>query len=231
MTTAASERPPTGEGLTYERVWAMFQESMEQMRKEMREELKGAVERKKEADQRMQETDQLIKELVESRKETDRQMKETDRQIKEYNKRFGEFTNRFGEMVEYMVAPNLWEKFDEMGLVFNEVTPHKNFSNKAHKLYFEVDVLLENINTAMLVETKTKPAFGDIDDHVKRLEKMRKYADLKGDKRKFFGAIAGVVMDDEVREYAFRTGLYVIVPSGETFDIFIPEGEYSPKEW
>ena len=30
------------------------------------------------------------------------------------------------------------------------------------------------------------------------LEKMRKYADLRGDKRKFFGAIAGVVMDDDI---------------------------------
>ena len=30
-------------------------------------------------------------------------------------------------------------------------------------------------------------------DHIERLEKMRKYADLHGDKRVFLGAVAGVV--------------------------------------
>jgi len=196
MAVAVSERPiPTGEGLTFEKVWAMYQE-----------------------------TDRKIKELTESQKET-------DRQIKEYNKRFGEFTRRFGEIVEYMVAPNLQDKFDEMGLEFNEAGPHKKINDKTHNIHFEVDVLLENLHEAMLIETKTKPTIEDINDHVKRLEKMRKYADLRGDKRKFLGAIAGVVMDDDIKEYAFRTGLYVVVPSGETFDIFVPEGDYAPKTW
>ena len=196
-------------GLTFEKVWAMSQET----------------------DRKMQETSRLVKELTESQKEIKESQKETDRQIKEYNKRFGDFTRRFGEMVEYMVAPNLGDKFDEMGMEYNEITPHKIVKDKAHNILFEVDVLLENMQTAMLVETKTKPTIEDIDDHVKRLEKMREYADLRGDKRKFMGAIAGVVMDDIVKKYAFQTGLYVVVPSGETFDIFVPEGEYSPREW
>jgi hypothetical protein len=118
-----------------------------------------------------------------------------------------------------------------MGMEFNEITPHKIVKDKTHNILFEVDVLLENMQTAMLVETKTKPTIEDIDDHVKRLEKMREYADLRSDKRKLMGAIAGVVMDDIVKKYAFQTGLYVVVPSGETFDIFVPEGEYSPREW
>ena len=37
--------------------------------------------------------------------------------------------------------------------------------------------------------------------------------------------------DRQIKEYAFKTGLYVVIPSGETFDIFIPEGDYSPREW
>jgi len=190
------------EGLTFEKVWAALMENRELQK----------------------ETDRKIKEVAELQKEN-------AREIEEYNKRFGDFTRRFGEIVEYMVAPNLQDKFDEMGMEFDEVTSHKNFSNKAHKLFFEVDVLLENQHEAILVETKTKPTIEDIDDHVKRLEKMRKYADLRGDKRKFFGAIAGVVMNKEVKEYAFKTGLYVVVPSGQTFDVFIPEGEYSPRGW
>ena len=59
MTT---ERPiPTGEGLTFEKVWAMFQET----------------------DRKFQETDRKFQ-------ETEKQMKETDRKIGELGNRFGE---------------------------------------------------------------------------------------------------------------------------------------------
>jgi hypothetical protein len=210
MAVTTSDIPiPTGEGLTFEKVWAALMENREQQKENVRQ---------------MKETDRKLQEVSELQKEN-------AREIKEYNKRFGDFTKRFGEIVEYMVAPNLQDKFDEMGLIFEEVTPHKRIKDKKHNIRFEVDVMLENLHAAMLVETKTKPTIDDINDHVKRLEKMRKYADLRGDKRKFFGAIAGVVMDDDIKEYAFKIGLYVVVPSGETFDIFIPEGEYSLREW
>ena len=43
------------------------------------------------------------------------QFKETDRQIKEIGKRLGDFTNSFGNVVQHMIAPNLQEKFLELG--------------------------------------------------------------------------------------------------------------------
>ena len=183
----------------------------------------------------IQENAQGIKELRESQKETARQMEETDRKMKEtarqmeeYNKRFGEFTNRFGEVVEYMIAPNLREKFWEMGLEFNQANPNAVFSEKKNIL-FEVDVLLQNGDKAMLVEVKTKLTTEDVKEHIERLEKMRAYADLHGDKRAFLGAVAGVVMTDNVKKYALDQGFYVIEPSGETFNITPPNGK--PKEW
>ena len=81
----------------------------------------------------------------------------------------------------------------------------------------------------MLVEVKTKLTTEDVKDHIARLEKMRKYADLHGDKRTFLGAVAGVVMTPNVKEYALGQGFYVIEPSGETFNITPPNGQ--PKEW
>ena len=69
----------------------------------------------------------------------------------------------------------------------------------------------------------------DVTDHIERLEKMRKCADLHGDKRTFLGAVAGVVVTDEVRDYALNQGFYLIEPSGESFDITPPNG--NPKEW
>ena len=170
--------------------------------------------------------------LMENReqlKETDRIVEKNARQMEEYNKRFGDFTRRFGEVVEYMVAPNLLKKFREYGLKFHEAMSDRVFSDDDNDISFEVDVFLENSEKAMLVEVKTKLTTEYVKDHVKRLEKMRKYADLRGDKRIFLGAVAGVVMTPHVKKYALEHGFYVIEPSGETFNIAPPSGQ--PKEW
>ncbi|MDR1837317.1 MAG: hypothetical protein LBQ89_06635 [Treponema sp.] len=177
---------------------------------------------------RQEEIDLIVKETARRQEETAREMKETARQIKDYNKRFGDFHNRFGEIVEYMVAPNLQKKFKEYGFIFNETTSDRDFSNDDYNISFEVDVFLENGDKAMLVEVKTKLTTEKVKEHVKRLEKMRAYADLKGDKRAFLGAVAGVVMTANAKKYALAQGFYVIEPSGETFNITPPS---QLKEW
>jgi hypothetical protein len=165
-----------------------------------------------------------IMELRESQKETDRQMKATD-------KRIGELTNRFGEMVEYMVVPNLVTKFNELGLPFTKANPDTRITDKEHGIFAEVDAFLENGDKVMIVEIKSKPNIDDINDHIERMEKLRRYADLHDDKRKYLGAIAGVVFGDSEKTYALKKGFYVIEPSGDTFNIIEPKGSYYPHEW
>ena len=63
------------------------------------------------------------------------------------------------------------------------------------------------------------------------MEKFRAYADKRNDMRKYLGAIAGMVMDDMVKQFAFKKGFYVVEPSEETFNILEPKGDYTPKEW
>jgi len=89
--------------------------------------------------------------------------------------------------------------------------------------------MLENGEKAMLIEAKTKLTGERIDKHILRLEKMRKYADLHGDKRTFLGAVAGIVVTDEIRNYALDQGFYFIEYAGVTFHITAPNGK--PKEW
>jgi hypothetical protein len=89
--------------------------------------------------------------------------------------------------------------------------------------------MLENGEKAMAVEVKTQLTLERINKHIERLEKIRKYADLHGDKRTFLGAVAGVVVADEARDYALNQGFYLIEPSGENFNITPPNGK--PKEW
>ena len=179
------------------------------------------------------ETDRAIREMTASnavsRRETDQAIKEMSLVAKETNKRLGDFTNSFGEMVEYMVAPNLQDRFLDLGLDFDDVSKDRKVRDKKNGIHFQIDVYLENSDTAMLVEVKADLTIGDINTHMERLEKMRRYADLRGGGRAFLGAVAGILVKDNVKEYALSQGLYLAEPSGETFNITPPHDK--PREW
>jgi uncharacterized coiled-coil DUF342 family protein len=201
---------------------AFFEEFMAGMR-ELRKFQEEIARQMQETDRRMQETDRQMQ-------ETDRRMQETEKQMKETDKRVGEITNRFGDMVEHMVIPNLLIKFGELGFTFTKAN-RTEIRDKEHNLFTEVDALLENGDKVMAVEIKTKPGIGDIDRHIERMEKLRAYADLHDDRRVYLGAIAGVVFSEGEKIYALKKGLYVIEPSGDTFNITPPTGSYHPHEW
>ena len=63
------------------------------------------------------------------------------------------------------------------------------------------------------------------------MEKVRAHADYHNDKRKYLGAIAGMVFNENEKKFTMNNGFYIIEPSGDTFIITAPEGEYSPREW
>ena len=88
----------------------------------------------------------------------------------------------------------------------------------------------ENGDTVIAVEVKAKPLVMDVDDHINRMEILRRRADARNDTRKFRGAIAGAIMDASVRNYAHKAGFYVIEQTGDTVKINIPEG-FTPREW
>jgi uncharacterized coiled-coil DUF342 family protein len=172
----------------------------------------------------------ILREVGRKHDEIAQQMKETAQRMKETDKRVGEITNRFGDMVEHMVIPNLLMKFGELNFTFTKAN-RTVIQDKEHNLFTEVDALLENGDNVMAVEIKTKPSIDDIDDHLERMEKLRSYADLHNDKRVYLGAMAGVVFNESEKTYALKKGLYVIEPSGDTFNIIEPKGNYYPHKW
>ncbi|MDR1429876.1 MAG: hypothetical protein LBI85_06260 [Spirochaetaceae bacterium] len=163
--------------------------------------------------------------------ETRTQIEKNAEQMKETDKRVGELTNRFGDMVEHMVVPNLLSKFKSLGFTFEVATRDYKITDEKNGIFAEVDVFLQNGDKVMIVEIKTTPTTDDVDAHIERMGKMREYADLHHDKRKYLGAIAGVVTSDSVKNYALKHGFFVIVPSGDTFAIIRPEGNYHIREW
>jgi hypothetical protein len=89
---------------------------------------------------------------------------------------------------------------------------------------------MENGDTVFGVEVKAKPIIHDIEEHIKRLEILRDYRRSLNDKRKIMGAIAGAIYEDKVRKAVGDAGLFVIVQSGDTMKMDLPEG-FVPREW
>ncbi|MCL2067289.1 MAG: hypothetical protein FWG99_07465 [Treponema sp.] len=203
---------------SFESVWAIMQDNAVQMKK--------FRENQKETERQIQDNAVQMKEFRESQKETERVLKESKKAL---DIQIGSLTNLFGDFTLGMIAPRIREKFTELGLVFLESSLNFDVTDRINNISFEIDIFLKNGEKAMLVEVKTKLTEERINKHINRLEKMRRYADLHGDKRVFLGAVAGFAVTDEVRKIALDRGFYLIEPDGENFNITPPNDK--PKEW
>ncbi|MDR1247979.1 MAG: hypothetical protein LBK63_01635 [Treponema sp.] len=192
MTQETTREPEMG--LTFEKVWAMFQETARRF------------------------------------EETDRQFKETDRKFKDTDRKISKLGDRIGELVEHLMSANIVEKFNRLGYAFGRANPNARFFSPRNELIAEVDILLENGDVALAVEVKSKLTVDDVVYHVGRMERLRRYADDHGDRRKLLGAVAGAIMSDGVKPFALKNGFYVIEQSGDTVTIATPEN-FIPKEW
>lgn len=206
------------EGLSFEKVWAMFQET----------------------DRQIKETDRQIKETSEQMKETDHQMKETDRRFKEAEWRMSKFDERMsrfgdqlgyfgrslGEVSELLVVPGLCKKMNALGHGFTRMGPNKIYSRENGKTLTEVDLMLDNSEEAMAVEIKTDLSVKWVSKHLNRLELLRKNENVSGVKGKvLYGAVAGITIDEDARDLALEKGMYVVqlMDDDEKLEVMAPE--------
>jgi len=165
-----------------------------------------------------------LQELKEENKKTERIVRETSRQM-------GLLNNRFGELAEHLVAPNIMEKFNELGFNFDRMANGQKIKEPGNpNVIAETDLFMENDDTTMVVEVKAKPNVEDVNDHIERMEKLRLYAKRKNDKRKYYGAIAAAIMSENIRRFILKKGMYVIEQSGDTMKINVPP-EFVPRDW
>ena len=180
-----------------------------------------------ELSQSQQELSQAQQELSQAQKETDKQIKETDKQINRVSKQIGELGNRLGEFVEWQVRPAVVRLFQERGIDVHEF--HPGISVKRDNEGLEIDLLVVNDTDAILVEVKSKLTQRDVDEHLQRLAKfkrlMPRFRDVKA-----LGAVAAMVVPNEVASYGCRQGLFVLVQSGENV-IILNDAEFTPRVW
>lgn len=106
---------------------------------------------------------------------------------------------------------------------------HANISVSRGDEAAEIDLLVVNDQEAIAVECKSHLTTDDVKDHLERLGKVKrllpKYREVR-----LMGAVAAIVMSEEVARFAYRQGLYVISQSGDTV-LIRNDGKFTPKIW
>ncbi|MCL1993703.1 MAG: hypothetical protein FWG66_12235 [Spirochaetes bacterium] len=217
----------------FTKIWAILEKTSEEERRFRKRYRRDQEEFQKRFEQRMETLDVAIEKRRQELDEAiEKRQKELDEAIekrqKEFNTRIGHMENLFGNISEGMLAPKLEERFLDFGLELSMLGRNMNFK-KGRKVLFEVDALLENDDQVMLVEIKTKLTEERINKHIERLEKMREYLNRRGDKRVILGAVAGVIVPEEVKPDALNAGLFLIEPSGDDLKMTAPQDR--PREW
>lgn len=196
---------------------------------EIKQLLKELAQQSKETDRKFQETDRKFQETDRKFQETDLQFKETERQMKETFKKIGELGNRLGEFVEGMVAPAAVRLFQERGIEVMGLNRNMERNNPQLGLAAQIDLLAVNGDACVVIEVKSHLSVDDVDEHLQRMEKFKALFHEYADKRAY-GAVAAMVLPDDVARYAYRKGFFVIAQRGDAAEILNDEG-FRPVAW
>jgi DNA repair exonuclease SbcCD ATPase subunit len=229
----AEQMKQTAEQFT--RTEELFKQTAEQT-KRTDEQIKQTDEQIKQTAEQFTRTEELFKQTAEQIKQTDEQikqtaeqMKQTDERMKRTDEQLGKLGNRFGEVTEHLIAAGVADRFNEIGYNFPPGERNFKVTDNKDQTIAEIDVLLENEDYFIVVEAKLKPRMDDIIYHVEKMEKFKQYFMKNQEKqKKVFGALAGVVFDDNIKTAAIKNGLYTIVQSGNAIKIDVPKG-FQPK--
>jgi len=163
----------------------------------------------------------------------DKQIEKTQAQIEATNIAVGSLTRKVGDMVEKLLGEgNLVAQFRDLGIKVKTHSRNKVFGEKGTPESGEIDLFMEDGDVAILVEAKTTLKMNDVRDHIERMEKYRRFVDVDGNNgKRFIGAVAGTVIEENVIKFAHGNGLYVIVQSARAVEIIAqPEG-FVAKKW
>ncbi|MEA1866165.1 MAG: DUF3782 domain-containing protein [Euryarchaeota archaeon] len=203
--------------LSSREVWALFRET-DRMFKETREQIAQV---NKETDERIA---QVNRETSEQIAQVNR---ETSEQIAQVNRQVGDLTGKWGRFVEGLIAPGAVSMFNKRAIridrIYQRIKARKNGDS------MEIDILGVNSEYVVLIEAKSTLGVDDIREHIERMDAFKRFFPEYSD-RKIVGAVAGIVINENVDKFADRQGLFVIGQSGDTVAILNDES-FKPKAW
>ena len=116
--------------MTFEQAMAIIEKKNEATYAQIAEDRKKHDEEMRKRDEEMRKRSEEFKEEMKIYKEeSQKKLEESRKEMEEFknrmdnlSRRFGDLGNRLGEIVEYLVSPNLKEKFDNYGFYFRNAT-------------------------------------------------------------------------------------------------------------
>ncbi|MEO5370307.1 MAG: hypothetical protein H7833_09600 [Magnetococcus sp. DMHC-1] len=221
----------------YDKIWATFDQIAE------REKQMSEINARFQAESLVQHAriQKKLDELAESSKRFDAQMIERDKrldrmdehldrvdeQIDRVDRQIGELGNRLGEYVESMVALACETLFAERGIPVHEVSPNRLARRFGDSL--ELDLTVINDQMLVVVEVKSKLSEKHIKKFLKKLPKVPLFFPTYAGMR-IMGAMAAMVVPDQVAKQAMKSGLFVIAPSGDSVRLLNPVA-FKPRLW
>jgi hypothetical protein len=190
----AEEAAERGKALSFEKVWAMFEE----------------------ADRRQAETEKLMAQL--------------EKTVERVTGNVGGLNRSMGELIETLIAARLWEKFP--GYNLTRAYQRIPLYDEKNVIRTDIDILLVNTDMCMAVEVKRELDHRrDVDEHLKRMRLIRQYPPELVNSKQLAGAMAGGVVDPDVKNYAYESGFFVLELTGESVHLIPPPGGFEPKKW
>jgi hypothetical protein len=199
----AEQAHEAAKGLTFEDAWAAIMETAATVKK-------------------------TAEEGVELSKRIDRLTANVDR----VTANVGGLNRSLGELIETLIAAKLWEKFEGYPYNLKRAYQRVPLYDEKNVIKTDIDILLSDTEWVMAVEVKRGlDKKEEVDEHIKRMSLIRKYPPAEAKGKKLIGAMAGGVVDPDVKDYAHQAGFFVLELTGESVTLITPPENFKAKEW
>ena len=152
--------------------------------------------------------------------EREKSMAKLERTVERTSKAVDALTTRWGRFVEGLVEPAVLRLFQGRGIDVKEV--YQRAQTKRQGVAMEIDILVVDDTELVLVECKSRLSKDDVDEFIEKLHRF-KISFPHYQSYQVYGAVAGIEINEGIDRYAYRQGLFVIKPSGESVAIINDE--------
>jgi hypothetical protein len=226
----AEQAAEWGKTLSFEKVWAALMENRQQF-KETDRKIAEFVAQSRETDRKIAEAAAQSREADRKIAESAAQLAHLEKTVERVSNNVGGLNRSLGELVETLIAARLWEKFP--GYNLTRAYQRIPIYDTNNQIKTDIDILLVNTDMCMAVEVKHElNRMDEVNGHIKRMQLIRRYPPplISADKQ-MLGAMAGGLVDPEVKEYAYTSGFFVLELTGESVHLSAPPEGFVPKKW
>jgi hypothetical protein len=240
----AQEAAEQGKNLDFEKVWAMFQETdrrhveneklMAQLEKTVNQFHNDLINEKRAGEERLAQLeknlDRAHNDIISVNRAGDERLAQLEKTVDRVTGNVGGLNRSLGELIETLIAARLWEKFPQYNLT--RAYQRIPLYDEKNVIRTDIDILLVNTDMCMAVEVKRELDHRrDVDEHLKRMSLIRQYPPELVNSRQLVGAMAGGVVDPDVKNYAYKSGFFVLELTGESVHLIPPPEGFEPKKW